>query len=424
MMVLPVSDEIRAMADQASAEIAPVFEQIDRTAQINAEKVLCAFREEKVSASCFAGTTGYGYDDLGRDTLGRVFARVFGAEEGIARIGLASGTHAITTALFAAVKPGDVLLCATGMPYDTLQGVIGITGNYPGSLKYYGVEYRQTDLLTDTKPDLDAIRSAAADPVVAAVEIQRSRGYADRGAVSVEDIGKICDVVHEVNPRAAVIVDNCYGEFTETKEPTEVGADLMAGSLIKNPGGGICPGGGYLVGRKELVEAAACRMTAPGIGAEVGATYDTNRLMFQGFFLAPHVTAQALKTAVFTARMMDLLGFPSYPSWNAFRSDIVQTVDLGNPEMLTLFCRGIQAGAPVDSYVTPVAAPMPGYDSDVIMAAGAFIQGASIELSADGPMRPPYRAFMQGGLTFESARLGIMLAAELMNQHKKEMNMS
>ena len=422
MRTLPVSDEIRALAGRASAETAPVFEEIDRVAQINAEKVLCAFREEKVSAACFAGTTGYGYDDLGRDTLGRVFAKVFGAEAGIARIGLASGTHAIATALFAAVKPGDTLLCATGLPYDTLQGVIGITGDRVGSLAYYGVKYRQTDLLTDAKPDLDAIREAAADPSVTAVEVQRSRGYADRGAVSVEDIGRICDVVHEVNPGAAVIVDNCYGEFTETTEPTEAGADLMAGSLIKNPGGGICPGGGYLVGRKDLVEAASYRMTAPGIGAEVGATYDTNRLMFQGFFLAPHVTAQALKTAVFTARMMDLMGFSSYPAWNAFRSDIVQTVDLGSPEMLTLFCRGIQAGAPVDSFVTPVAAPMPGYDSDVIMAAGAFIQGASIELSADGPMRPPYRAFLQGGLTFESARLGIMLAAELMNQHKKEMN--
>jgi len=420
MKTLPISNEIREIADKVMIEVAPVFTKIDEVAQANSEKVLCAFRDQRVTDGCFAGTTGYGYDDMGREVLGKVFAQAFGAEAGMVRIGLASGTHAITTALFAAVKPGDVLLSATGLPYDTLQGVIGITGDYTGSLKYYGVEYRQVNLTAELKPDYEAIRKAASDPRVSAVEIQRSRGYAERGAFSVEEIGRICDIVHEVNPKAAVIVDNCYGEFTELREPTEVGADLMAGSLIKNPGGGVCTGGGYLVGRADLVEAASYRMTAPGIGGEVGATYDTNRLMFQGFFLAPHVTAQALKTAVFTARMMDYLGFSSYPAWNAPRADIVQTIDLNTPEMLTLFCRGIQAGAPVDSFVTPTAAPMPGYDSPVIMAAGAFVQGASIELSADGPMRPPYRAFMQGGITFESAKLGIMLSAELIYQNKKE----
>lgn len=422
MNTLPISPEIRAMAAKAMEEIAPVFAKIDEVAQQNAEKVLCAFRDQRVTDGCFAGTTGYGYDDMGREVLGKVYAQVFGAEAGMVRIGLASGTHAITCALFAAVKPGDILLSATGLPYDTLQGVIGITGDAVGSLKYYGIDYRQVDLTPELKPDYEGIRKAAADPRVTAVEIQRSRGYAERGAFSVEEIGRICAIVHEVNPKAAVIVDNCYGEFTELLEPTQVGADLMAGSLIKNPGGGICTGGGYLVGRADLVEAASYRMTAPGIGGEVGATYDTNRLMFQGFFLAPHVTAQALKTAVFTARMMDYLGFSSFPAWDAERSDIVQTIDLNSPEMLTLFCQGIQAGAPVDSFVTPVAAPMPGYDSPVIMAAGAFVQGASIELSADGPMRPPYRAFMQGGITFESAKLGIMLSAELLYQNKKERN--
>ena len=420
MSFLPVSDEIRALADRAMEDISTVFRKIDDTAQYNTEKVLAAFRDQKVSDACFAGTTGYGYDDLGRETLGRIYAQVFGCEAGLVRIGLASGTHAITAALFAAVKPGDVLLSATGLPYDTLQGVIGITGDYPGSLKYYGIEYRQADLLPDLSPDYEAIRRMAADPRVAAVEIQRSRGYSDRGAFSVGQIGRICAIVHEVNPQAAVIVDNCYGEFTERTEPTDVGADLMAGSLIKNPGGGICTGGGYIVGREDLVQAASYRMTAPGIGAEVGATYDTNRLMFQGFFLAPHTTAQALKTAVFAARLMELMGFSSFPAWNAERSDIVQAVDLNSPEMLTRFCEGIQAGAPVDSFVTPVAAPMPGYEDPVIMAAGAFVQGASIELSADGPMRPPYRAYLQGGITFESAKLGILLAAERMNQYEKE----
>ena len=395
-------------------DIKPAFARIDKVAEENAEKVLWAFRENRVSDGCFAGTTGYGYDDLGRETLDKIYAQVFGAEAALVRLNFVNGTHAITAALFSAVKPGDTLLSATGLPYDTLQTAIGITGDYPGSLKYYGVDFKMVELTSDGKPDYDAIRTAAADKKVTAVEVQRSRGYSSRDAFTVAEIGRICDIVHEVNPNAAVIVDNCYGEFTELTEPTQAGADLIAGSLIKNPGGGLAPTGGYIAGKAKLVEAASYCLTSPGIGGECGATLGNNRLMFQGFFMAPHTTAQALKTAVFCARMMELLGFDSSPKWDEPRTDIIQTVNLHSPEMLSKFCKGIQSGAPVDSYVTPEPWDMPGYDCPVIMAAGAFVQGASIELSADGPMREPYTAYLQGGLTFESAKLGIMLASELM----------
>ncbi len=411
---LEISQEIREMAARATWDVQPAFDRIDRIAAENAEKVLAAFRNNRVSDSCFAGTTGYGYDDKGREVLDSIYAEVFGAQRALVRSGLVNGTHAITAALFSAVRPGDTLLSATGLPYDTLQSAIGISGNYPGSLKYYGINYGQIDLTPEGRPDYEAIASAAADKKVTAVEVQRSRGYSSRPAFTVEEIGRICEIVHRVNPNAAVIVDNCYGEFTETMEPTQVGADIMAGSLIKNPGGGIAPMGGYIAGKAELVEAASYRITSPGIGGECGATLGNNRLMFQGFFMAPHTTAQALKTAVFCARMMELLGFESAPGWAEPRTDIIQTVSLKSPEMMSLFCRGIQAGAPVDSFVTPEPWEMPGYDCPVIMAAGAFVQGASIELSADGPIREPYTVYMQGGLTFESARLGIMLAADML----------
>ena len=402
------------MAARATGDVQPAFDRIDRIAAENAEKVLAAFRNNRVSDSCFAGTTGYGYDDKGREVLDSIYTEVFGAQRALVRSGLVNGTHAITAALFSAVRPGDTLLSATGLPYDTLQSAIGISGDYPGSLKYYGINYGQVDLTPEGRPDYEAIASAAADKKVTAVEVQRSRGYSSRPAFTVEEIGRICEIVHRVNPNAAVIVDNCYGEFTETMEPTQVGADLLAGSLIKNPGGGIAPMGGYIAGKAELVEAASYRITSPGIGGECGATLGNNRLMFQGFFMAPHTTAQALKTAVFCARMMELLGFESAPGWAEPRTDIIQTVSLKSPEMMSLFCRGIQAGAPVDSFVTPEPWEMPGYDCPVIMAAGAFVQGASIELSADGPVREPYTVYMQGGLTFESARLGIMLAADML----------
>ena len=408
-----ISDEMYALGETVEAELSGIFKEIDKTAQYNTAKVLAAFRNNRVSDSCFAGTTGYGYDDRGRETLDRIYAEVFGAEAALVRIGFVNGTHAITAALFSAVRPGDILLAATGLPYDTLQSAIGITGNYPGSLKYYGVEYKQVDPTPDGKPDHEKIRAAASDKRVKAVTVQRSRGYSGRDAFTVAEIGEICDIVHEVNPAAAVIVDNCYGEFTEKTEPTQAGTDLIAGSLIKNPGGGLAPTGGYIAGRRDLVEAAAMRLTTPGIGGECGPTLGNNRLLFQGFFLAPHTVAQALKTAVFCAGIMEKLGYRSSPSPSARRSDIIQVIEFGDGEALRPFCRGIQSGAPVDSFVTPEPWDMPGYDCPVIMAAGAFVQGASIELSADGPMRPPYRAFLQGGLTFESGKLGVLMAAEL-----------
>jgi cystathionine beta-lyase family protein involved in aluminum resistance len=412
-----LSPDIIRLSEKAMADIAPVFMRLDGISQENTEKVLAAFHKHRVSDGCLTGTTGYGYGDKGRDTLDLIWADVFGAEAALVRIGFVNGTHAITAAIYAALKTGDILLSATGAPYDTLRGVIGIEGDYRGSLRDYGIGYQQTELLTDGTPDINAIAKEAAEPRVAAVFVQRSRGYSNRPALSVEEIGRICDAVHQVNPRAAVIVDNCYGEFTETAEPTQVGADLIAGSLIKNPGGGIAPTGGYVAGRRDLVEAAAFRLTTPGIGGECGSSLFNNRLLYQGLFLAPHTVAQALKTAVFCARLLELMGYKSSPAWDAPRSDIIQMVELGSPELLRRFCKGIQAGGPVDAYVSPEPWDMPGYDCPVIMAAGTFIQGASIELSADGPMRPPYPAYLQGGLTFESGRLGIMKAADMLT-HK------
>ena len=377
---------------------------------------MAAFQKGLVAENYFNGTTGYGYDDKGREELDKIYADVFGAQAGLVRIGFVNGTHAISAALFSMLRPGDVLLSATGLPYDTIRSTIGIEGDYPGSMKQYGIEYRQVDLKADGAPDIEAIKKAAADSRVREVMVQRSRGYSSRDALSVRQIGEICDAVHSVNPAAYVIVDNCYGEFTEELEPCNVGADLMAGSLIKNPGGSLAPTGGYIVGRRELVDAAAMRLTTPGIGAECGSTLGNNRLLYQGFFMAPHVVAQAMKTAVFCARMMELMGYTSYPASDAERSDIIQVIELGSPEALKKFCRGIQQAAPVDSFVTPEPWAMPGYNDEVIMAAGAFVQGASIELSADGPMREPYLAFMQGGITYESGKLGIMIAADLLSE--------
>ena len=412
---LTISPEIRDLSEKASADIAGRLAEIDAVALENTEKVLSAFRSHRVSDSLFAGTTGYGYDDGGRDTLDRIYADIFRTEAALVRIDFANGTHAITNALFSAVKPGDTLMYATGAPYDTIHSAIGIEDCQPGSLRYYGINYTHTELTQSGKPDIPAIKAMAADNSITAVAIQRSRGYSDRAALTIDEIGSICSAVKEVNPKAAIIVDNCYGEFTELKEPTEVGADLVAGSLIKNPGGGLSPRGGYIAGRADLVEAAAFRLTVPGIGGEVGATLGNNRMLYQGLFMAPHTTAQALKTAVFCARLMELMGYDSFPAWDAPRSDIIQTVRLGSAERLSLFCRGIQSGAPVDSFVTPEPWDMPGYNCPVIMAAGAFIQGASIELSADGPMRKPYCAYLQGGLTYESGKLGVMLAADMLS---------
>ena len=374
--------------------------------------MLASFQKHRVAESYFAGTTGYGYDDIGRDKLDEIFAEIFGTEDALVRIGFVNGTHAITAALFGALRPGDVLVSAVGAPYDTLLGVIGVVDKGPGSLKEYGVGYRQVELTADNQPDLAGLSAAVKEPGVKAVLIQRSKGYSTRSSLSVDEIGAMCALIRAANPDASILVDNCYGEFVETREPTEAGADLVVGSLTKNPGGGLAPTGGYIAGRRDLVEAAAMRLTAPGIGRECGSTLGNNRSLYQGLFLAPHTTAQAVKTAVFAARMMELLGYRTEPASDAVRHDIIQMLHFGSPEPLKKFCRGIQFGAPVDSYVTPEPWDMPGYDCQVIMAAGAFIQGASIELSCDAPMREPYTAYLQGGLTYESGKAGVMLAVE------------
>lgn len=400
------------MAEEVQAGLRRQFERIDRIAEENTQKVLSAFQSHRVAEAYFSGTTGYGYDDLGRDKLEEIYAEIFGTEDALVRLQFVNGTHAITCALFGALKPGDTLLYAVGAPYDTMMGVIGTTKKGPGSLMDYGIKYREAPLTADDKPDLDAIAREGAHSDVAV--IQRSRGYATRASLSVDEIGEICSVLRGANPDIRILVDNCYGEFVETREPTQAGADLVVGSLIKNPGGGLAPMGGYLAGRHDLVEGAAMRLTAPGIGKECGATLGNNRLLYQGLFLAPHTTAQAVKTAVFAAGMMERMGYAADPAPDAVRHDIIQMIRFGSPEPLKQFCRGIQFGSPVDSYVTPEPWDMPGYDCPVIMAAGAFIQGSSIELSCDAPMREPYTAYLQGGLTFESGKLGVMLAAEEM----------
>ena len=414
MKISDIKPQIFDMAERAQLRCREQFALIDSVAEKNTLKVMEAFQDNRVSDSCFAGTAGYGYDDLGREVLDKIYAQIFGTEAALVRIGFVNGTHALTAAMFSLCQPGETVLAVTGLPYDTLRCAIGIAGDCFGSLKFYGIDYAQVDLNDQGEPDYEAIKKAAADPKVGGIMIQRSRGYADRKALTVEEIGKICDTVRSVNAKANIMVDNCYGEFTDVIEPTHVGADIIAGSLIKNPGGGIAPTGGYVAGKAELIERAAMRLTCPGIGGECGATLGNNRLLFQGLFMAPHVVAQALKTAVFCAAMMEEIGIESSPTVDEKRSDIIQMVKLGSPERMKKFCLGIQAGAPVDSYVTPEPWQMPGYDCPVIMAAGAFVQGSSIELSADGPMHEPFIAYMQGGLTFESGKLGIMMAVSAM----------
>lgn len=416
MKLSDIPTEIERLAEDCEAQLAARFAEIDRVARGNTKRVMEAFQEFRVSEACFAGTTGYGYDDLGRETLDKIWARVFGAEAALVRTGFVNGTHAIASALFAAVGPGELLMPLMGAPYDTLRTAIGITGDAYGSLAFYGVKYAEVPT-KDGGPDLAAIEREVGEKRPRAVLIQRSRGYDSRRALSAEEAGELCRLVKRVSPDTVCVVDNCYGEFTELAEPTMLGADLAAGSLIKNPGGGLAPTGGYIAGRADLVERAAYRLTVPGIGGECGCTLGTNRQLYQGLFLAPHTTAQALKTAALCAAMLEKLGFDTEPGPQEPRYDIIQTVTLKTPENLKRFCRGIQAGSPVDSYVTPESWQMPGYEDEVIMAAGAFIQGSSIELSADGPMRAPYRAFLQGGLTYESGRLGIMNAiAEMLEK--------
>ena len=407
-----MNEAVLHLSEQAEERCTARFRFLERIAQQNTERVLEAFRAQRVAEACFAGTTGYGYDDLGRETLDRIYAQVMGTESAIVRIGFVNGTHALSAALFALAKPGETILSVTGLPYDTLQEVIGIRGEGFGSLRFYGIEYDQIELACDGGPDYSAIAKACQNPKVTAVLVQRSRGYASRKALSMKEISEIVKTVRSVRPEINIMVDNCYGEFTDVLEPGHVGADLMAGSLIKNPGGGLAPAGGYIAGREELVQRAAFRLTTPGIGGECGASLGNNRLLYQGLFMAPHVVEQALKTAVFCAAMMEQMGIESFPGVDEARSDIIQTVCLGSAERMKRFCRGIQKGAPVDSFVTPEPWAMPGYEDPVIMAAGAFIQGSSIELSADGPIREPYNVYVQGGITYESGKIGILYAAE------------
>ena len=405
-----IKDELIANSDMILEKLNDRFIIIDKISEINQLKVLKAFQDSKVSEACMHGTTGYGYSDLARDTLEEVYSRIFHTEAALVRPQITCGTHALALALMSNLRPGDELLCPAGKPYDTLDEVIGIRPSM-GSLAEYGVTYRQVDLLDDGLFDYDAIRKAINERT-RLVEIQRSRGYATRPTFSVEKIGELISFIKNIKPEVIVMVDNCYGEFVETIEPSDVGADMTVGSLIKNPGGGIAPIGGYIAGTQECVAQAAYRLTAPGLGSEVGASLDVSRSLYQGLFLAPTVTASALKTAIYAANMLESLGIEVSPGADETRYDIIQEAILRSPDKLIAFCRGIQAAAPVDSYVTPESWDMPGYDDQVIMAAGAFVSGSSIELSADGPMREPYSVYFQGGLTWPHGKFGILKACQ------------
>ena len=412
-----IDSRIRQAADKAMQLCGKAFQKIDGITEYNQQKMLAAFAAAKVSESHFAASTGYGYGDRGRDALDQVYAQAFGAEDALVRHNFVSGTHALTVALFGVLRPGDTMLSVTGIPYDTLRGTIGIEGPYSGSLQDFGIRYEQLELTENGTLDYDAI-ARKVHPGIKMVYFQRSRGYSLRPSLFVEEIEKAARIAKEKAPECIVMVDNCYGEFVETIEPTGHGADLMAGSLIKNPGGGVAPTGGYIAGRKDLIEQCAYRLTTPGTGREVGATLGQNRELFMGAFHAPHVTGEALKTAAFAAALYELLGFSVTPRYCDDRADIIQVMKLGDEKSLIAFCQGVQKGAPVDSFVTPEPWDMPGYDSQVIMAAGAFTLGASIELSADAPLREPYAAWMQGGLNFHSGKLGAMLAAQSMLENK------
>ena len=404
------SEKLEAIKDNVLLQYQNLFKIIDKTSEKNTSKVLSAMRKIRVSEAYFHTTSGYAYDDLGRQKLDELFAEVFGAERALVRTQFVSGTHALATVLFGILRPGDRLLSLTGAPYDTMQTVIGYAHPSSGSLKEFGVLYDELPLVAK-RVDVDSIAKAIR-PETKMAMIQRSRGYSVRESLTTDDIRLICESVKQCNPNCICFVDNCYGEFVETTEPTEVGADIMAGSLIKNPGGGLALTGGYIVGKSELVEMASYRLTAPGMGDELGASLANHRLLFQGLFLAPHVVAQALKGAIFAAGLFKELGYNVWPQPESTRSDIIQAIELGTPEKMIAFCGGLQRYSPVDSFALPEPWDMPGYADQVIMAAGAFVQGASIELSADGPMRPPYNVYLQGGLTFEHAMLGIMGAAQ------------
>ena len=407
-----ISEKVQSAADKALEAIRPQFDVTDEITEYNQQKVLSAFIKNGVSESMFQESTGYGYGDRGREVIDRVWADIVGAEDAILRHNFTCGTHTLAVALYGMLRPGDIMLCVTGTPYDTIHSVIGIDGKGDGSLADFGVIYKQVDL-KDNKPDLEAIEKAVKKEKIKLVYIQRSRGYSLRPSLSCEEIGEIVKIV-KANSDADVMVDNCYGEFVQTIEPTQVGADIIAGSLIKNAGGGIARTGGYIAGRADLVEKISYRLTTPGLGREVGATLGMSRELFMGIFFAPHTVGEAVKSALFAAALFEQFGFGTTPKRTDTRYDIVQSVLLENEENLIGFCQGMQSGAPIDSFVTPEPWDMPGYDSKVIMAAGAFTGGASIELSADAPLREPYAVWFQGGLNFHSAKTGIMLAAEKM----------
>ncbi len=405
-----ISEEVYLYGEKILTELEPRFKELDQIMEFNQLKVISAMQENHVSAECMNGSTGYGYDDIGRDTLEKVYASCFKGEAALVRPQITCGTHALALALMSNLRPGDELLSPVGKPYDTLDEVIGIRPQ-KGSLKEYGISYRQVDLLSDGSFDYAGIKEAINDKTKL-IEIQRSKGYATRPTLSIARIEELIRFIRSIKPDVIIMVDNCYGEFVEDREPLEVGADMIVGSLIKNPGGGLAPIGGYIVGTKECIENAAFRLTAPGLGQEVGASLSVMRDFYQGFFLAPSVVNAALKGAIFAANIYERLGYSVIPNSTESRHDIIQAIEFNSAEGLIAFCEGIQAAAPVDSFVLPEPWDMPGYDDPVIMAAGAFIQGSSIELSADGPLRPPYAAYFQGGLTWNHAKLGILYSLE------------
>lgn len=409
-----IDDRLLQLDKKARELCRPVFDNFDEIAMHNQHKVLASFIKNGVSEAHLGVSTGYGYGDRGRDTLEQVFADCMGAEDSLIRHNFVSGTHTLAVMLFGVLRPGDSMLCLTGRPYDTLIGVLGIDGHSDGSLIDFGVKYEQVDLDAKGEPNLNEIRRRLAAKNFKVAYIQRSRGYSLRPSLTVEKIGELVKAVKNVSPDTLILVDNCYGEFVDKIEPTAVGADLIAGSLIKNPGGGIAPTGGYIAGRHDLVEACGYRLTCPGVGREVGASLGHNRELYMGLFAAPHTVGEALKTAAYAGALFGLLGYESTPSYDAKRADIIESVLLKTPEALIAFCQGMQKGAPVDSFVTPEPWDMPGYDDPVIMAAGAFTLGASIELSADAPLREPYAAWLQGGLNFASGQAGVLLGAQSM----------
>ncbi|WP_456275406.1 methionine gamma-lyase family protein [Bacillus sp. AK128] len=411
LQFLKHGNQLLDIVSETETQIKKIHDEIDLIAENNQYRILQSYRTNRVSDSHFIPSTGYGYDDMGRDTLEKIYADVLGAEAGLVRPQIISGTHAISIALFGVLRPGDELLYITGKPYDTLEEIVGLRGNGVGSLKEFNIDYQTVNLTDEGQIDYEAVKRAI-KPNTKMIGIQRSKGYATRPSFTIEEISKMVDFVKTIKQDLVVFVDNCYGEFVEEQEPCHIGVDLMAGSLIKNPGGGLAKTGGYIVGRKDLVEACSYRMTSPGIGAEAGASLYSLQEMYQGFFMAPHTVSQALKGAIFTAALLEKLGFNTSPKWNSKRTDLIQSVQFDDREKMVAFCQAIQYASPINSHVTPYPSYMPGYEDDVIMAAGTFIQGASIELSADGPLRAPYVAYVQGGLTYSHVKMAICSAID------------